>query len=377
MPKYKFALNNGKFLTLEGDTPPSDAEVEAAATEHQVHLALADAPARPAESGLLSGVKNVMQSIPGMVSEVAHGVLDLAPLGAMAGAGQAVHKIPGVSSAVDALYGTPGLSKRAFEEAQRETTGKTGAEKVGKFIGDVGMMAVAPEAGPGAGLLKTALTSGAGSAAMTGAQTGGNVPAMVASGALGAAAPAVSAGMEGMAGNIRHAIARNVSEPRTLRAATKAGSASKGQLSDPDWLELMGTNSEKAAALIKQFGLTGGKADLQAIRAASPQKQPLLTALSQNLGKARPFGHTWSVLAGAAEAPAMMAGHGVSGLGIALPLATMGIANKFPGQTAKALSAAAPAVEGAVRGVGGAAITELTPMEQELLKRSFGAHAEP
>lgn len=38
MPKYKYALANGKTLTLEGDTQPSDEEVESLAKEQKVQL---------------------------------------------------------------------------------------------------------------------------------------------------------------------------------------------------------------------------------------------------------------------------------------------------------------------------------------------------
>lgn len=49
MPKFKFALDNGKFLTLEGDTQPSDTEVEALAKEHNVRLQPAHSTDAPAD----------------------------------------------------------------------------------------------------------------------------------------------------------------------------------------------------------------------------------------------------------------------------------------------------------------------------------------
>jgi len=64
---------------------------------------------------------------------------DLA-LGAAKGAGQTaanlgglVHKIPGVSSAVDALYGRPGLSAEAFRQADQVLAPSDTTQKVGKF----------------------------------------------------------------------------------------------------------------------------------------------------------------------------------------------------------------------------------------------------
>jgi hypothetical protein len=44
MPKYKYLLSNGKNLTLEGDTMPSDEEVESIAKENNVSLQPADIP---------------------------------------------------------------------------------------------------------------------------------------------------------------------------------------------------------------------------------------------------------------------------------------------------------------------------------------------
>jgi len=42
MPKYSYLLKNGKHLVLEGDTQPDDADVEQAAKDAGVELALAD-----------------------------------------------------------------------------------------------------------------------------------------------------------------------------------------------------------------------------------------------------------------------------------------------------------------------------------------------
>lgn len=46
MPKYTYHLKNGKTMVLEGDTQPSDAEVEALAKENKVELALSDDEAK-------------------------------------------------------------------------------------------------------------------------------------------------------------------------------------------------------------------------------------------------------------------------------------------------------------------------------------------
>jgi hypothetical protein len=61
MPTYDFKLTNGKTLTLEGDTQPSDADAEQAAKGAGVSLALADGPAaskEPAPPTTLDQIKN-------------------------------------------------------------------------------------------------------------------------------------------------------------------------------------------------------------------------------------------------------------------------------------------------------------------------------
>lgn len=53
MPIYDYQLKNGKTLTLEGDTQPTDADVEAAARSAGVELALAGEPSTPQGSTLM------------------------------------------------------------------------------------------------------------------------------------------------------------------------------------------------------------------------------------------------------------------------------------------------------------------------------------
>lgn len=50
------------------------------------------------------------------------------------GLGSLVHKIPGVTSAVDALYGTPGLSDNAFKVADQELTATNTPQMAGKGL---------------------------------------------------------------------------------------------------------------------------------------------------------------------------------------------------------------------------------------------------
>lgn len=60
--------------------------------------------------------------VTGALKGAAHTVLDL---------GQTAHAIPGVSKAVDALYGTPGLSDASFKQARNDTAYANTAQKVG------------------------------------------------------------------------------------------------------------------------------------------------------------------------------------------------------------------------------------------------------
>lgn len=61
-------------------------------------------------------------------------------VGAFVNAGQLVHKIPGVSQAVDTLYGSPGVSQHAFTEAQETVRPTNTAQTIGKLAGDIGQV---------------------------------------------------------------------------------------------------------------------------------------------------------------------------------------------------------------------------------------------
>lgn len=72
-------------------------------------------------------------------------VLGNLAVGAVKGAGQTainlgqlVHRVPGVTTAIDALYGTPGLSEQAFREAHQAVTATTPAQTVGKIGEQIG-----------------------------------------------------------------------------------------------------------------------------------------------------------------------------------------------------------------------------------------------
>jgi hypothetical protein len=129
--------------------------------------------------------------------------------------GELVHKVPGVSEAIDAFYGTPGLSRAAFHEAQAMAAPTSTAQHVGKVAEQIaevfvpaGKVAqatklwslparVAAEAGLGAGVAVAQKGD-----PVTGAVTGAAGPVLGAAGGKAAewigskAVPLVRAGLK-------------------------------------------------------------------------------------------------------------------------------------------------------------------------------------
>jgi hypothetical protein len=94
-----------------------------------------DAPATTPQP--MSGFRHTA-SDPGAMVEVAKGFGKKA-LDSVADLGELVHKIPGISTAVDALYGQKGLSQRAFPEAEKTLAPSNPNQELG------GMMETAAE----------------------------------------------------------------------------------------------------------------------------------------------------------------------------------------------------------------------------------------
>lgn len=86
------------------------------------------------------------------LGNVARG-LEKSAVGTFVGLGEMVHQIPGVTKAVDALYGTPGLSQQAFTEANEATRARNSGETAGKLAGDVLQYAIPVGEVAGAGRL--------------------------------------------------------------------------------------------------------------------------------------------------------------------------------------------------------------------------------
>lgn len=119
MPTFTITAPNGKTLSVQGDHVPTEGELD------QIFKAAGIDPTAPAEapSSLLSRVGSTAADLAtGVAKGAAHTALDL---------GQAVDAIPGVTTAVDTLYGTPGLSKNAFAQARQDTAYTDTAQRVG------------------------------------------------------------------------------------------------------------------------------------------------------------------------------------------------------------------------------------------------------
>ena len=69
----------------------------------------------------------------GVAEDVAVGALKGVPR-TLAGLGEMVHKIPGVSAGMDALLGQPGVSAAAFEKARTATAPRSTGERVGQGL---------------------------------------------------------------------------------------------------------------------------------------------------------------------------------------------------------------------------------------------------
>ncbi len=121
MPTYKVKdPQTGKSVKLTGDSPPSEAELT------QIFASMTPAPTpavQPAEPPRLKPAA-------GAIGDVATGVVK--GVGQTAtNLGRLVHKIPGVSAAVDTLYGAP-VSAAAFTAADKALAQTSTAQRIGK-----------------------------------------------------------------------------------------------------------------------------------------------------------------------------------------------------------------------------------------------------
>ena len=157
MPDYTVKdRETGQTITFRWNeaTPPNDADLAEVFTAARRQTVTPPAPApEPAVgavdrlSALLSGAKDVGV---GMAKGAA---------GSVVGLGGLVHQIPGVSAAVDRLYGTPGLSENAFAVADKELEATNTPQMVGKGLEFAAEAAI--PVGMGAKAFPTAAKAGA------------------------------------------------------------------------------------------------------------------------------------------------------------------------------------------------------------------------
>lgn len=170
----------------------------------------------------------------------------------VAGLGELVHRIPGVSAAVDTLYGQPGVSQNAFTEARRVTAPTNTAQSIGRGIEQVAEFFTPVGA---AGKAKAVAEIGK-SALLTGAQGGGAGEAAFAGG-LSAVIPGAGVARRG-------AQALKESAEPLVRAAIKPTVTALRRISGAGGLDAKAnalvrfiidkrlTSAEKAQALFQQ-----------------------------------------------------------------------------------------------------------------------------
>lgn len=124
--------------------------------------------------------------------------------------GQMLHKIPGVSSLVDSLYGQEGLSNVAFDEARKVTQPTNTAQRIGKGVEQFAeLMVPAAKVGQatrGLGVGARMLAEGVAGAGMNAAQGASPTAGAV----VGALVPGVGAAYRGARGVLRGAGANPV-----------------------------------------------------------------------------------------------------------------------------------------------------------------------
>lgn len=98
-------------------------------------------PVKPEVAAQLEDMKQRAAAREVVGNDVAVGVVKGAARTAL-DAGSLVRAIPGVSSAVDAAYGTPGLSDEAFQQARDKTANKNSAQTVGGVVEGLAELAV-------------------------------------------------------------------------------------------------------------------------------------------------------------------------------------------------------------------------------------------
>ena len=170
MPTYRITAPDGRNFRVTRDSPPSESELEDIFAGMGGGAPKHTAPAQPEERSRLADT--AIGAAKGLGNTVV-------------GLGEMVHRVPGVSRAVDALYGQEGLSAAAFPAAREAVRPENTAQKVGFASEQLGEFFV-----PGGSASKLAQVPKA--ALTTLAQTG-DMGAAGVSGAITAAMPGAGA----------------------------------------------------------------------------------------------------------------------------------------------------------------------------------------
>jgi hypothetical protein len=281
----------------QDDLPPVGGEVQIGAwTAREAPPKPAAAPA-PAED-----------TWGGMFADLGIGMVKGAT-GTFVNLGELVHKIPGVSSAIDALYGVPGLSAQSFEQGHQVTTPSNTTQSVGKAAEQVAEMLVpgraitsaatataaraAPSLAPVIGraaaqVLPRAVVEGVGGAAMAAAQGGSPVVGGVLGGTLPVAGSLVGAAAPGLKEKAVEKVVQALGPTKERFKAIAAriapemlkrglgGSREALQAQAEEMLEQVGTNLDTALAQYGGQGVTSTQPIVAALEAA---KDPFRTVV--------------------------------------------------------------------------------------------------
>lgn len=223
MPTYRVTdPQSGRTVKLTGEAPPTEAELT------EIFRSMGDAPTPSAPDAGPTRMQQLNRTLD-------QGMTDLG-IGAAKGLGQTavnlgkmVHAVPGVTRAVDALYGQPGVSQASMGEADRMLTPSNMTQTVGKGAEQVAELVLPGRAIQGAGaaaaarlgpklagtvgqtlgkVLPNAAVQAAGGAGMAAAQGGDPLTGAVLSGV----APAVGGVLERLPAGLRETAAKRITQ---------------------------------------------------------------------------------------------------------------------------------------------------------------------
>jgi hypothetical protein len=306
MPTYRVTAPDGRTVKITGDAPPNEADLE------QIFSSLPAAPPAPgAQAGgamtpeqrqqVDEAVDSTPLYLPGIGASVPMGV----PVGigkgianTVSGLGRMIHKIPGVSPAVDAMLGQEGASQAAFDEARAATAPSTGSQKVGSGVEQAAEFFLVPGPQKLAGVARAVGLAGRGAKVAAGAATGtaagglaltqGSSPgAAVATGVL-AGTPLAPAVLKVAEKAVRSVLKPTVAAMRRVVGTGVRGLDAKAEQMVRFVIDNGLTTPEKAQAL-----LAATEQELQRVLAvknaptdAATRAVRYLDALTRNAGKA-------------------------------------------------------------------------------------------